>query len=335
MSYSISLLVTTLLIYVVGAFISLIVSRNEQLSINISGVTGVLGGVLGITACIPVLISSDTVVDVFQTPFEFARFSIRIDGLAAFMVCVISLLVVVSALYSFSYVKEYKGKGAGSMGFFMNLFIASMVALVTCDNAFYFLVFFEMMSLASCFLVLTEQDDNAVNAGLLYFFIAHAGSVLIMIAFFIFYCYAGSFEFSAFRQTELPAPLAFTAFVLAFLGFGAKAGMIPLYNWLPKAHPAAPSHASAMMSGVMVKIGIFGIVKVGIDLLGAASMWYGVIVLGFGAVSSVLGVLYALAEHDIKKLLAYHTVENIGIIMMGVGVGMIGIATHHPVLATV
>mgnify|MGYP000890295999 FL=1 len=335
MSYSISLLVTTLLIYVVGAFISLIVSRNEQLSINISGVTGILGGVLGIAACIPVLISSDTVVDVFQTPFEFARFSIRIDGLAAFMVCVISLLVVVSALYSFSYVKEYKGKGAGSMGFFMNLFIASMVALVTSDNAFYFLVFFEMMSLASYFLVLTEQDDNAVNAGLLYFFIAHAGSVLIMIAFFIFYCYSGSFEFSDFRQTRLSEPLAFTLFVLAFLGFGAKAGMIPLHSWLPKAHPAAPSHASALMSGVMVKIGIFGIVKVGIDLLGATNMWYGVIVLGFGAVSSVLGVLYALAEHDIKKLLAYHTVENIGIIMMGVGVGMIGIATHHPVLATV
>ena len=335
MSYSISLLITTLLIYVVGAFISLILSRNEQLSINISGVTGVLGGALGIVACIPVLISSDPVVDVFQTPFEFANFSIRIDGLAAFMVCVISLLVVVSALYSFSYVKEYKGKGAGSMGFFMNLFIASMVALVTCDNAFYFLVFFEMMSLASYFLVLTEQDDNAVNAGLLYFFIAHAGSVLIMIAFFIFYCYAGSFEFGDFRQTTLSEPLAFTVFILALLGFGAKAGMIPLHSWLPKAHPAAPSHASALMSGVMVKIGIFGIVKVGIDLLGATNMWYGVIVLGFGAVSSVLGVLYALAEHDIKKLLAYHTVENIGIIMMGVGVGMIGIATHHPVLATV
>ena len=205
MSLPINLLITTLLIYVVGAFISLAVRRNEQLSINISGVTGVLAGVLGIVACIPVLISSDTVVDVFKTPFEFASFSIRIDGLAAFMVCVISLLVIVTALYSFSYVKEYKGKGAGSMGFFMNLFIASMVALVTSDNAFYFLVFFEMMSLASYFLVLTEQDDNAVNAGLLYFFIAHAGSVLIMIAFFIFYCYAGSFEFSAFRQTTLPA----------------------------------------------------------------------------------------------------------------------------------
>ncbi|WP_040976584.1 hydrogenase 4 subunit B [Necropsobacter massiliensis] len=335
MSYPISVLIAALLIYLAGAFVSLCVSRNEQLSINIAGVTGIIGGALGIIACAPVLMSSNPVIEVFQTPFDFARFTFRIDGLAAFMVCVISLLVIVTALYSFSYVQEYKGKGAGCMGFFMNLFIASMIALVVCDNAFYFLVFFEMMSLASYFLVLTEQDDNAVNAGLLYFFIAHAGSVLIMIAFFIFYCYAGSFEFEAFRHTVLSEPLAFTVFILAFLGFGAKAGMIPLHGWLPQAHPAAPSHASALMSGVMVKIGIFGIIKVGIDLLGATSLWFGVIVLGFGAVSSVLGVLYALAEHDIKRLLAYHTVENVGIIMLGVGVGMIGIAIKQPVLAVV
>lgn len=332
---SISLLITTLLIYVVGAFVSLCVSRNEQLSINISGVTSIVGGTLGIIACAPVLISSETVIERFWTPFEFAWFSLRIDGLAAFMVCVISLLVIVTAIYSFAYSQEYKGKGAGTMGFFMNLFIASMVALVTTDNAFYFLVFFEMMSLASYFLVLTEQNEEATEAGLLYFFIAHAGSVLIMIAFFIFYSNAGSFEFAAFRQTRLSNPLALTVFILTFLGFGAKAGMIPLHGWLPKAHPAAPSHASALMSGVMVKIGIFGIIKVGIDLLGAPNMWFGIIVLVFGAISSVLGVLYALAEHDIKRLLAYHTVENVGIIMMGIGVGMIGIALKNPILATV
>ncbi len=333
MSLPINLLITTLLIYVVGAFISLAVRRNEQLSINISGVTGVLAGVLGIVACIPVLISSDTVVDVFKTPFEFASFSIRIDGLAAFMVCVISLLVIVTALYSFSYVKEYKGKGAGSMGFFMNLFIASMVALVTSDNAFYFLVFFEMMSLASYFLVLTEQDDNAVNAGLLYFFIAHAGSVLIMIAFFIFYCYAGSFEFSAFRQTTLPAPLAFTAFISGIFRFWRQSRYDSITQLVTESSPGCTFSCICNDVWCDGKIGIFGIIKVGVDLLGSTNVWYGVIVLGFGAVSSVLGVLYALAEHDIKKLLAYHTVENIGIIMMGVGVGMIGIATHHPVLA--
>lgn len=332
---TVNLLITALSVYTVGAVVSLCFSRREQYSVNIAGISGIIGGVLGITAVAPVLIGNETAFALFQTPFSFAPYSIRVDGLAAFMVCVISLLVIVTSLYSFSYVREYKDKGAGSMGFFMNLFIASMIALATTDNAFFFLVFFEMMSLASYFLVLTEQDENATNAGLLYFFIAHAGSVSIMIAFFIFYCYAGSFEFSAFRQTELSPTLSFIVFILAFLGFGAKAGMIPLHGWLPKAHPAAPSHASALMSGVMVKIGIFGIIKVGIDLLGAENLWFGIIVLAFGAVSSVLGVLYALAEHDIKRLLAYHTVENVGIIMMGVGVGMIGIAVKNPVLAVV
>ncbi|MBS6211785.1 MAG: hydrogenase 4 subunit B, partial [Proteus hauseri] len=133
----------------------------------------------------------------------------------------------------------------------------------------------------------------------------------------------------------LSPAMASVVFLLGFFGFGAKAGMLPLHSWLPQAHPAAPSHASALMSGVMVKIGIFGIIKVGIDLLGATQGWWGIVVLGFGAVSSVLGVMYALAEHDIKRLLAWHTVENIGIILMGVGVAMVGMANDMPVLATI
>jgi hydrogenase-4 component B len=159
--------------------------------------------------------------------------------------------------------------------------------------------------------------------------------VLIMAAFFIMANYAGSYDFQAFRMASVPAPLNSVVFLLGFLGFGAKAGIIPLHIWLPRAHPAAPSHASALMSGVMIKIGVFGIIKVGIDLLGNshAVLWWGLVVLGFGAISSVLGVIYALVEHDIKKLLAYHSVENIGIILLGVGVGMIGLATGHPTLA--
>ena len=181
----------------------------------------------------------------------------------------------------------------------MNLFIASMVGLIVMDNAFYFIILFEMMSLASWFLVIADQDDESIHAGLLYFFIAHAGSVLIMIAFFLMWRESGSLDFDSFRQLSL-----------------------------------SPAMASvALMSGVMVKIGIFGIIKVGIDLLGASQMWWGIVVLAFGAVSSVLGVMYALAEHDLKRLLAWHTVENIGIILMGVGVGMVGMATDHPVIA--
>ncbi|QVK23847.1 hypothetical protein KHX94_04020 [Shewanella dokdonensis] len=324
----------SLALYMVGALLSLLLCRHEALAIRASGWLSLVGGVCGVIAALPVLLDGAVITADYAGPFAaFAHLTLRLDMLAAFMVLVISVLVVVTSLYSFAYLQEYRGKGAWAMGFFMNLFIASMVALVAVDNAFYFIVLFEAMSLSSYFLVISEQDDEAVSAGLLYFFIAHAGSVLIMLGFFLLYRHAGSLDFAAFRDAHLPVGEASAVFLLAFFGFGAKAGMLPLHGWLPRAHPAAPSHASALMSGVMVKIGIFGIIKVGIDLLGATEVWWGIVVLAFGAVSSVLGVLYALAEHDIKRLLAYHTVENIGIILMGVGAGMIGIATHHPLLA--
>ena len=332
---SLQLLHWSVMLYLIGAVISLIMARQERASINITAITAIIGGILGLCSAIPVLLSGQISIYATQGLFPFATFSVRLDMLSAFMVMVISLLVIVCSLYSIAYVREYEGKGAGSMGFFMNLFIASMVGLVVMDNAFYFIILFEAMSLASWFLVISSQDDESVSAGLLYFFIAHAGSVLIMIAFFLMWRESGSLEFESFRHLQLSPVSASVVFLLAFFGFGAKAGMLPLHSWLPRAHPAAPSHASALMSGVMVKIGIFGIIKVGIDLLGAPQLWWGIVVLGFGAVSSVLGVLYALAEHDIKRLLAWHTVENVGIILMGVGVGMAGIATHHPVLAVI
>ncbi len=329
------LLLWSVIFYAVGGFVSLLFKRQEKLAIYVAGITAMIGGVLGLCSAIPVLMSGDVLTYLSQGPFPFANFAVRFDSLAAFMVMVISLLVTVSALYSLNYVQEYCGRGAWSMGLFLNLFIASMVALVVMDNAFYFIILFEMMSLASWFLVIADQDDKSIRAGLLYFFIAHAGSILIMIAFFLMWRESGSLDFDSFRQLSLSPAMASVVFLLGFFGFGAKAGMLPLHSWLPQAHPAAPSHASALMSGVMVKIGIFGIIKVGIDLLGATQGWWGIVVLAFGAVSSVLGVMYALAEHDIKRLLAWHTVENIGIILMGVGVAMVGMANNMPVLATI
>ncbi|MDP5240901.1 hydrogenase 4 subunit B [Uliginosibacterium sp. 31-16] len=328
-------LLISLTLYLAGAMASLLLPRREQLAIQASGVAGVLGGAAGLLAAWPTLLGGATQLFSADGPFPFAHFVVRLDPLAALMVFVISLLVLVCSLYSLAYVREYAGRGAWAMGIFTNIFVASMVALVVIDNAFYFLIFFEMMSLASYFLVIFDQDEEAVSAGFLYFLIAHAGSVLIMAAFFILYARSGSLDFESFRALHLTGPWASAVFLLAFFGFGAKAGMVPLHSWLPRAHPAAPSHASALMSGVMVKIGVFGIIKVGIDLLGATSSWWGMLVLAIGAVSAVLGVLYALAEKDLKRLLAYSTVENVGIILMGVGAGMIGIASHTPLLAAV
>jgi hydrogenase-4 component B len=334
---ALQLLMWSILLYVVGGVASLLLARQEIVAIKVAGLSAMAGGLLGLASAVTALAGAKTLIWQAAGPFPFAHFIIRMDSLAAFMVLVISLLVTVCGLYSLSYVREYMGKGVGAMGFFMNLFIASMVGLVVMDNAFWFIVLFEMMSLASWFLVITDQDDESIHAGLLYFFIAHAGSVLIMVAFFLMWRQSGSLDFASFRALSLSPGVASAVFLLAFFGFGAKAGMLPLHSWLPRAHPAAPSHASALMSGVMVKIGIFGIIKVGIDLLGHSGipLWWGVVVLAFGAVSSVLGVLYALAEHDIKRLLAWHTVENIGIILMGVGTGMAGIALDHPVIAAI
>ncbi len=326
-------LLASVLLYLAGAFISLLCHRSDRQASRFAGVLSTLGGISGVLASVPVLLKGQTLVTAIYSPFYFADLTLRLDPLSAFMVLVISIVVIAASLYSFAYMKEYEGKGAWALGFFMNLFIASMVALVVSDNAFYFIVFFEMMSLASYFLVLAEQSDKSVAAGLQYFMFAHAGSVLIMVAFYLLYRASGSLNFSEFNGLDLPVWEASVIFILAFLGFGAKAGIIALHGWLPKAHPAAPSHGSALMSGVMVKIGVFGIIKVGIVFLQAQVLWWGYLVLAVGAVSSVLGVLYALAEHDIKRLLAYHTVENIGIILMGVGVGMIGMATGNTTMA--
>ncbi|MGR5298833.1 hydrogenase 4 subunit B [Vibrio mediterranei] len=328
------LLGTSIAFYLFASLFSLLGAQGkEALAVRFSGFTSIIGGIVGVISALQALLSGHAWFTQLVSPFYFADFMINMDALGAFMVLVISLLVVATSIYSLHYLREYFAKGAWAICFFLNLFVASMVTLVVTDNAFYFIVFFEMMSLASYFLVLVEQSEKSIKAGLQYFFIAHAGSVLIMIAFFMLYRASGSLNFADFMHLKLPAWEASVIFLLAFLGFGAKAGMITLHGWLPMAHPAAPSHASALMSGVMVKIGIFGIIKVSLMFLGGSQVWWGYVVLAFGAISSVLGVMYALTEHDIKRLLAYHTVENVGIILMGVGVAMIGAATGHSTFA--
>lgn len=193
-----------------------------------------------------------------------------------------------------------------------------------------------MMSLSSWFLVIARQDKTSINAGMLYFYrprrigadndrLLADGARKRQPRFCQF---PHAFTFSGAGVGGVPAGL---------FGFGAKAGMMPLHSWLPRAHPAAPSHASALMSGVMVKIGIFGILKVAMDLLAQTGLplWWGILVMAIGAISALLGVLYALAEQDIKRLLAWSTVENVGIILLAVGVAMVGLSLHDPLLTVV
>ncbi len=156
----------------------------------------------------------------------------------------------------------------------------------------------------------------------IYMVATHLGTACLLPMFLIFGAHAGSLDFDRFAHS-LPQPLASICFILALIGFGTKAGIIPFHVWLPEAHPAAPSHVSALMSGIMIKTGIYGIVRM-LTFFGVPPLWWGWLVLAIGIISGVLGVLFALAQHDLKGLLAYHSVENIGIIMMGLGVGLIG-----------
>jgi len=331
----IQLLLTSVLLFGAAAVLSLLFRKSSRTARYVSGILGMVASAVGGLAAVEVFVFGPATLELPGIP-AFGKFVLLVDDFSGLMVGMIAVLAFATSLYSISYAEEYDDRGTGQLGFFNNLFIAAMLLVVTAANAFYFLIFWESMTLASYFLVIFEQEKKeSVRAGYLYILIAHIGTALIMLAFFVLYKNTGTFEFSSFREASLPPATKNLVFLLAFLGFGAKAGIVPLHIWLPRAHPAAPSHASALLSGVMIKTAVYGIVRLGVDLLGAPVSWWGFVVLLFGILSAVLGIAYALDERDLKRLLAYSSVENIGIILMGVGIGMVGMSARLPVLAVV
>jgi hydrogenase-4 component B len=327
---TIQVLLLSVALFGVGALASLLLSGSHRAARVTAGLMGTIASLTGLISAILAAIHTPAPLKLF-VPLPFGQFTLQMDGLSALMVGMICLLSLAVSFYSISYFKHYPERNAGTLGFFINLFIAMMLLVVTIDNAFYFLIFWEMMTLASYFLVIFEgEKKESVQAGYLYMLVAHTGTALIMLAFFVFYITAGTFDFEAFRLSQLSPVVRNLIFVLAFFGFGAKAGMVPLHIWLPRAHPAAPSPVSALLSGVMLKTALYGILRICVDILGTSVLWWGMLVLGFGVLSAVIGVFYALAEKDIKRILAYSSVENVGIILMGIGVGMVGSATRQP-----
>ncbi len=244
--------------------------------------------------------------------------------LQMFFVLVLAILAASVSLYSVGYMR--KSQGSRAHGILYGLFVLSMGAVFLSGDALSFLVSWEAMSLVSYFLVVSEtESDHARSAGLTYATMTHIGTSFIIAAFMLAYRASGSLNFSGMAAGLAGKSVALKSviFVLAFIGFGTKAGVVPLHIWLPRAHPAAPSNVSALMSGVMIKAGIYGILLVCLGVLGGNVAWWGIAVLAAGGVSSVLGVLYALMEHDLKRLLAYHSVENIGIILLGTGAAIL------------
>jgi hydrogenase-4 component B len=261
----------------------------------------------------------------FSSHLPFA-FGLVVDRLAGFFLMLISAVAAPIALFSLSYAEHLSGKAWRWFWFLLPLFILSMALVVVASTAFAFMLGWELMTLLSAGLILIEGDSEDRRRSLfLYLVMMHAGAAAVLAAFFLFVPHAPTLTFAAMRAAAggFPTSLRMAIFLLSFFGFGMKAGIVPLHFWLPKAHAIAPSPVSALMSAVMLKTAIYGFLRLTFDVVGAPQAWWGYLVLATGVVTAVLGILYALEEQTLKRLLAYSSIENIGLIYVGLGLAMV------------
>jgi formate hydrogenlyase subunit 3/multisubunit Na+/H+ antiporter MnhD subunit len=245
----------------------------------------------------------------------------RLDALSAFFVTVVNLGAAAASLYGIGYGRHERDPERVLP--FFPAFLAGMNLVLLADDAYTFLVAWEFMSLASWALVMAHhREPGNARAGFVYIVMASFGALALLLAFALLAGPAGAYTFAAMRANVATPGLAGLVLALTLAGAGSKAGLVPVHVWLPLAHPAAPSHVSALMSGVMTKVAVYGFVRVAFDLLGPPAWWWSLVVLALGGITAVMGVLYALMQHDLKRLLAYHTVENIGIIFIGLGLAL-------------
>jgi hydrogenase-4 component B len=258
-----------------------------------------------------------------------------IDALSAWFLLIVFGVGGAVALYGVSYLGHgHHSARAARSHLLLSLLLVSIALVVTAAAAVPFLMAWELMAIWAYLLIMYESEQPDVRqAGLLYLIVTHTATLMLFALFALWGAYARDLSFTALAAAgpKLPAEGA-AVLTLALLGFGLKAGIVPLHFWLPEAHAAAPSHVSAVFSGVMIKTGIYGLLRV-LLLLGGAPAWWGWTVLSLGVVSGVLGVLWALTQHDLKRLLAYHSVENIGIILLGIGAGTLGMTYRYPAVA--
>ena len=258
-----------------------------------------------------------------QLPLGLPGIGMRLslDAISSVFAVIVNLAVVLASVYAIGYGRHEPEQGR-ILPFYC-LFLLGMNFVLIADDAFSFLLAWEFMSLSSWALVVVHHRDEANRqAGFLYLAMAVFGTLALLFAFGALAGGDGAYAFDAIRARELSPATATAALLLALIGTGSKSGLVPLHAWLPPAHSAAPSHVSALMSGVMTKVAVYGFIRIAFDLLGTPDWWWGMLVLVLGGVTAVLGVLYALMQHDLKRLLAYHTVENIGIIYIGLGLAL-------------
>jgi formate hydrogenlyase subunit 3/multisubunit Na+/H+ antiporter MnhD subunit len=327
-------LLLALALLAVSGFLALLTGSRPRLATLLGTSGAVAGCVLGLVPAWQALFLEETG---FQRHWAwdvpYGSFALDLDPLSAFFLLPILGLSALAAIYGSQYllaVREHKNLGVA--WFFYNGLIASMVLVVVARNGLLFLTAWEIMSLTSYFLVVFEDEKESVReAGRVYLIASHLGTAFLLVLFIVLGREANSLDFDRIAGT-VPAEVASLLFLLALVGFGTKAGFMPLHVWLPEAHPAAPSHVSAVMSGVMVKTGIYGLMRTWTLLPQPGPLWWGWVLIGIGIVSGVWGILLGLAQHDLKRMLAYSTVENVGIIALGLGVGLLGVSAHSAAL---
>ena len=325
-----------MILYVLSALAGLVLSKSPLLSNIVCSGICVTAALAGGLASVLQICFSDRITEIgpFRSSIPFLSFGLKMDGLSAFFILALSVLVLCVSIYSVGYLSHYCGKRPlGLFHFLYAMFILSMMLVLTSSSTVFFYMAWELMSLVSYFLVIfeSEKEENR-KAGTLYIVMTHVATAFLLAGFMIIYSYTGSFDIFG-SSDAIPEGAKNIIFIFFLVGFGTKAGVIPVHIWLPYAHPAAPSNVSALMSGIMIKTAIYGLVRFVIGFLGVTHVWWGVLVLSIGIVSTVLGVAYALMEHNIKRLLAFHSVENIGIILIGIGVSMTATANGNIFIA--
>lgn len=340
--YANFLLHLCLLLYLAGAGAGLLLLRFEKTANLFSFGCASFASLCGVLSCVIALgtgtAATNQSFDLFTSLIPYVQFTVRLDALSAFFGLIVSLLGLALSVYSFGYARGFYGrKNVGVMGMFFNVLLLATTLVFLASNAYFFLIAWEIMALtAYCLVNFEHEKEETRNAGLLFFVMSHIGTGCLILGFLLLFQASGSYDFGGFHalgNTMSPGKRD-AAFLLFLVGFGVKAGIVPLHIWLPLAHPVAPSNVSALLSGALIKTGIYGLVRVLFDFLGTPPDWWGVTVLAIGTISAVLGVLYALMEHDLKRLLAYHSIENIGIILMGLGASLMFLHSGHPVLAS-
>jgi hydrogenase-4 component B len=305
------LVIASLLVYLSGAFVALFSGSHSKRANRVAVLAAIVGSVLGLTALW--LTRGQTISFRSNWSLPYGEISLTLDSLSRFFLLIFYTILIPIALYGYSYMTAYEHRNLGTAWFFFLLLITAMDVVVLADNMMLFLLAWEIMSVAAFFVVVFEDDKPQVRqAGYIYFIASHIGTAFLFILFWLL-------QQNALTGFNKPLLL-----LLGLIGFGVKAGLVPLHVWLPEAHPAAPSHVSALMSGLVIKTGLYGILRLLITLSPLPS-WTGELLLLLGIISGLYGILYALAEKDIKRLLAYSSIENMGIIFIGLGIGFIGL----------